>query len=151
MTHYSRVQFRVYHENMRVMALDVGEKTIGIAISDALLLTAQGRPTLRRTKLDIDMRHLRELAAENDVHQIVVGNPLHMDGAESRQSQKVARFARTLSKALGLPVALWDERLTSFTAEQHLEEMGMKWRERRRHVDKIAAMLILQSYLDSQR
>ena len=136
---------------MRVMGLDVGDKTIGIAISDSLLMTAQGRPTLRRTKLDRDMRHLRELATENEVHQIVVGKPLHMSGEESRQSQKVSRFARTLTKSLGLPVVMWDERLTSFAAEQHLEEMGLKWQQRKRHVDKIAAMLILQSYLDNRR
>jgi putative Holliday junction resolvase len=136
---------------MRVMGLDVGDKTIGIAISDALLMTAQGRPTLRRTKLESDMKHLRDLALENEVDRIVVGNPLHMSGDESRQSQKVGQFARKLNKSLGLPVELWDERLTSFAAEQHLEEMGLKWRERRRHVDRIAAMLILQSYLDSRQ
>jgi putative Holliday junction resolvase len=136
---------------MRVMGLDVGDKTIGIAISDALLMTAQGRPTLRRTKLESDMKHLRDLALENEVDRIVIGNPLHMSGDESRQSQKVGQFARKLNKSLGLPVELWDERLTSFAAEQHLEEMGLKWRERKRHVDRIAAMLILQSYLDSRQ
>ena len=151
MPHYSWDELHVYHEIMRVMGLDVGEKTIGIAISDALLMTAQGRPTLRRTKLDSDMRHLRELASANDVHQIVVGNPLHISGAESPQSLKMARFAQALAKTTGVPVELWDERLTSFAAEQHLEEMGLKWRQRRRHVDKIAAMLILQSYLDNHR
>ena len=141
----------MYHEIVRVMGLDVGDKTIGIAISDSLLMTAQGRPTLRRTTLDSDLRHLRNLAEENEVHQIVVGKPLHMSGDESRQSQKVTSFARILSKSLDLPVVFWDERLTSVAAEEHLEEMGLKWRQRRRHVDKIAAMLILQSYLDNRR
>jgi putative Holliday junction resolvase len=136
---------------VRVMGLDVGDKTIGIAISDSLLMTAQGRPTLRRTTLDNDLRHLRDLAEENEVHQIVVGKPLHMSGDESRQSKKVTSFARILSKSLDLPVVFWDERLTSVAAEEHLEEMGLKWRQRRRHVDKIAAMLILQSYLDNRR
>src|SRR5262249_25243062 len=124
---------------MRIMALDVGDKAIGIAISDSLLLTAQGRPTLRRTNLDADMQHLRDLAIENEVDRIVVGNPLHMSGAESRQSRKVEDFGKRLSKRLGIPVVFWDERLTSFAAEQHLEEMGLKWRDRRKHVDKIAA------------
>ena len=133
------------------MALDVGDKAIGIAISDSLLMTAQSRPTLRRTKWDAVVRHLRELVAENEVHQIVVGNPLHMSGEESRQSQKVTRFGKELARTLNLPVVFWDERLTSVTAEEHLTEMGLKWRERRKHVDKIAAMLILQSYLDSHR
>lgn len=132
------------------MALDVGDKTIGIAISDALLLTAQGRPTLRRKDLKTDIETLRQLAAENEVHRIVVGHPLHMNGKESPQSEKVARFAEQVTKLLNIPVVFWDERLTSFAAEQHLEDMGLNWRKRREHVDKVAAMIILQNYLDSQ-
>jgi putative Holliday junction resolvase len=135
---------------MRVMGLDVGEKTIGIAISDSMLLTAQGRPTLRRTNLNADIKKLRLLVEENEVHEIIVGQPLHMSGKESAQSNKVARFAEQLGKALKIPILHWDERLTSFAAEQHLEEMGLNWRKRREHVDKIAAMIILQSYLDSR-
>src|SRR3989442_16032774 len=135
---------------MRVMALDVGDKTIGVAISDAHLLTAQSRPTLRRKDLRSDLEKLRRLADENEVRQVVVGQPLHMDGRESPQSQKVARFAEELHKVLDLPIVFWDERLTSFEAEQHLEEMGLNWRQRREHVDKIAAMIILQNYLDSR-
>jgi putative holliday junction resolvase len=135
---------------MRVMALDVGEKKIGVAISDALLLTAQSRPTLRRKDLKSDISILGRLAEENEVHEIVVGQPLHMDGRESPQSEKVARFAQELEKALKLPIVFWDERLTSFAAEQHLEEMGLNWRQRREHIDKIAAMIILQNYLDSR-
>jgi putative pre-16S rRNA nuclease len=135
---------------MRVMALDVGDKTIGVAISDALLLTAQSRPTLRRKDLRSDLEKLRRLADENEVYQVVVGQPLHMDGRESPQSQKVARFAEELHKVLDLPIVFWDERLTSFEAEQQLEEMGLNWRQRREHVDKVAAMIILQNYLDSR-
>jgi putative holliday junction resolvase len=135
---------------MRVMALDVGEKKIGIAISDALLLTAQARPTLRRKNLKIDIFILGRLAEENEVHEIVVGHPVHLSGKESLQTEKVTKFAEELHKALKIPIVFWDERLTSFAAEQHLEEMGLKWRERRDHIDKIAAMMILQSYLDSR-
>ncbi|PYT10145.1 MAG: Holliday junction resolvase RuvX [Acidobacteria bacterium] len=134
---------------MRVMALDVGDKRIGVAISDSLLLTAQSRPTLRRKDLKVDLEALRRLAEENEVHEVVVGQPLHMDGKESPQSQKVARFAQELHRVLDLPIVFWDERLTSFAAEQHLEEMGLNWRQRREQVDKIAAMIILQNYLDS--
>ena len=134
---------------MRVLGLDVGDNTIGIAVSDALLMTAQGRPTLRRSGWKADLEHLRQIVEESEVDRIVVGQPLHMNGQESRQSQKTSRFASKLSKALGLPVIYWDERLTSFAAEQHLEEMGLKWRDRKKHVDKIAAMFILQNYLDS--
>jgi len=135
---------------MRVMALDVGEKKIGVAISDALLLTAQARPTLYRKNLKSDISILGRLAEENEVHEIVVGQPLHMSGKKSLQSEKVAKFAEELRNALKLPIVFWDERLTSFAAEQHLEEMGLKWRQRRDHIDKIAAMIILQSYLDSR-
>ena len=135
---------------MRIMALDVGEKNIGVAVSDALLVTAQGRPTLIRSGWDADVRELRRLVEENDVMQIIVGKPLHMGGQESRQSQRMKQFATKLSKTLGLPVILWDERLTSFEAEQQLEEAGLNWRERKKHVDKVAAMLILQDYLDNR-
>jgi putative pre-16S rRNA nuclease len=135
---------------MRVMALDVGEKKIGIAISDALLLTAQARPTLRRKNLKSDIFILGRLVEENEVHEIVVGLPLHMSGKQSLQSERVTKFADELRKALQIPIVFWDERLTSFAAEQHLEEMGLKWRQRRDHIDKIAAMMILQSYLDNR-
>src|SRR5687768_14150 len=136
---------------MRIMALDVGDKKIGVAISDSLLLTAQSRSTLRRTNLAADLQVLRHLVEENEVHEIVVGQPLHMNGSESPQSQKVARFAETVREALNLPIIFWDERLTSFAAEEHLEELGLNWRKRREHIDKIAAMIILQNYLDSRR
>jgi len=135
---------------MRIMALDVGDKTIGVAISDALLLTAQARPTIQRKNAKSDIELLRRLAEVTEVHQIVVGQPLHMSGKESRQSEKIGIFAGELEKKLRIPIVFWDERLTSFAAEQHLEEMGLSWRKRRRHVDKIAAMIILQNYLDSR-
>ena len=136
---------------MRIMALDVGDRKIGVAVSDSLLLTAQGRSTLQRKDLESDLHRIGKLAQENEVSEIVIGKPIHMDGRESRQSEKVARFARKLSKTLGLPIVFWDERLTSFAAEQHLEEMGLNWRKRREQVDKVAAMFILQSYLDSRK
>jgi putative pre-16S rRNA nuclease len=133
------------------MALDVGDKTIGVAMSDALLITAQSRPTMRRTTLEKDIDSLCKLVRENQVHEIVVGQPLHMDGRQSPQSLKVAKFARKLRQAAKIPVVFWDERLTSFAAEEHLREMGMNWRRRREEVDKIAAMLILQDYLERVR
>src|SRR5689334_3654994 len=135
---------------MRVMGLDVGDKSIGIAVSDALLLTAQSRPTLRRKNLKSDIESIQRLATENEVHEVVIGQPLHMDGRESAQSRKVARFAEQLKEVLALPIVFWDERLTSVEAEQHLEQMGLNWRQRREQVDKIAAMIILQNYLDSR-
>jgi putative Holliday junction resolvase len=134
---------------MRIMGLDVGDRTIGVAISDSLLMTAQGKSTIQRSGFEAEARHLRDLAEEYDVHEIVVGNPLHMDGRPSRQGDKIMKFGRRLGQELKLPIVFWDERLTSVAAEEHLEEMGLNWRERKKHVDKIAAMFILQSYLNS--
>jgi putative Holliday junction resolvase len=134
---------------MRIMGLDVGDRTIGVAISDSLLMTAQGKSTIQRSGFEAEARHLRGLAEEYDVHEIVVGNPLHMDGRPSRQGDKIMKFGRRLGHELKLPVVFWDERLTSVAAEEHLQEMGLRWRERKKHVDKIAAMFILQSYLNS--
>src|SRR5436190_22254087 len=111
---------------MRVMALDVGDKNIGIAVSDALLMIAQGRSTLRRTGWEADLAYLREVIEENEVDKIVVGNPLHMDGRESPQGKKIAQFARKLSETLGIPIVFWYVRLTSLAVERALEEVGLK-------------------------
>jgi putative pre-16S rRNA nuclease len=134
---------------MRIMGLDVGDRTIGVAISDSLLMTAQGKSTIQRSGFEAEARLLRDLVEEYAVHEIVVGNPLHMDGRPSRQGDKIMKFGRKLGQELNLPIVFWDERLTSVAAEEHLEEMGLNWRERKKHVDKIAAMFILQSYLNS--
>ncbi len=136
---------------MRVMALDVGDKAIGVAVSDALFITAQPRPTIRRRSFKSDIDAIREVVERDEIREIVVGNPLHMSGRQSLQGEKIARFAKALHKVLDIPIVFWDERLTSFAAEQHLEEMGLNWRKRRAQVDKIAAMIILQNYLDSGR
>ena len=136
---------------MRIMALDVGDRKIGVAISDAMQLIAQGKPTLKRTTTEADIEYLRNLVTENDVHRIIIGEPLHMDGRPSPQSLKTAKFARKLQKATQVPVVLWDERLSSFAAEEHLAAMGLNWRKRREQVDKMAAMIILQSYLDREK
>ncbi len=132
------------------MALDVGDKRIGMAITDALGITVQGRPTLRRRTLESDIEQIRQVVADEEVEEVVVGHPLHMDGASSPQSQKVEKFVESLRDAIGVRVVLWDERLTSFAAEQHLEELGFDWRARRKHVDEVAAILILEDYKGGQ-
>ena len=129
------------------MALDVGDKRIGIAVTDALGLTIQGRPTLHRSNLREDVDYLRALIREDDVGTIVVGYPRHMDGARTLQTTKTEEFVECLKAEFSIPIVLWDERLTSFVAEQQLEEMGLDWRKRRRHVDELAATLILEDYL----
>ncbi len=131
----------------RTMALDVGDKRIGMAITDALGVTVQGRPTLHRRTLSGDIAQISQVIADEAVLEVVVGHPLHMDGASSPQSQKVERFVESLREAINVRVVLWDERLTSFAAEQHLEELGLDWRARRKHVDEVAAIFILEDYM----
>ena len=129
------------------MALDVGDRRIGIAVTDLLGVTVQGRPTRGRKNLDDDIKHIRNLVEEDGVGEVVVGYPRHMDGARSRQTEKTEAFVRQLETVLSVPVVLWDERLTTFVAEQQLEEMGLDWRKKRQHVDELAATLILEDYL----
>ncbi len=131
----------------RTMALDVGDRRIGIAITDAIGMTVQARPTLIRTTLEQDIAHIRTLIEDDGVERLVVGHPRHMDGKASRQTRKTEAFVGQLEAVLDVPIVLWDERLTSFDAEQRLEEMGMDWRKRKKHVDELAAILILEDFL----
>jgi len=134
----------------RLLGLDVGSKTIGIAVSDALGITAQGLDTIRRKNKRTDFGLLEELVRKYEIAEIVVGNPLRMSGAEGRQSEKVSAFAEELRQRFGLPVHLWDERLTSVQANRLLREMELSIQKRAQAVDRMAAVLILQSFLDSR-
>lgn len=136
----------------RYLALDVGSKRIGVAVSDELGLTAQPVLTLeRRHNSREDLRSLGRLARRFKVAGIVVGNPLHMSGEASARSAKTEAFAHALGELTGLPIHLWDERLTTHDAHQLLYETGHARQEHRRLVDQVAATLILQSFLDDQR
>lgn len=129
------------------MALDVGAKRIGLAVSDALGITAQGLQTLQRKNKRSDMEGLAAVIEKYAVQEIVVGYPLHMSGSEGAQSLKVADFAEGLRRRFSLPVHLWDERLTSAEANRLLRETEMSIRRRGQVVDRMAATLILQSFL----
>jgi putative Holliday junction resolvase len=135
------------HAAARVLALDVGKKRIGLAVSDALGLTAQGIETLQRTRIRDDLARLEELCAHWNVQTLLVGEPLHMSGAESRQSEYTREFAARLADHLHLPVIFWDERLTSVEAGRLLREGGASLEQRKRAVDRLAAVLLLESYL----
>lgn len=135
---------------MRIMALDIGDRRIGIAMSDALRLTIQGRPTLTRSSLPADLDGIRRLVEQNDVGEIVVGDPLHMSGQPSPQCEKVRAFVAGLQQVVSVPVRLWDERLSSREAEEMLKSQGLDWKARRRRLDEFSALVILRSYLDSQ-
>jgi putative Holliday junction resolvase len=134
----------------RVLALDVGKKRIGLAVSDELGLTAQGIETLQRNRIREDLENLRRLAVEWHIGLLVVGKPLHMSGDESRQSEYTREFAERLGNHLGLPVVFWDERLTSAEAERLLREGGATLAQRKKAVDRMAAVLLLESYLESR-
>lgn len=134
----------------RVLALDVGKKRIGLAVSDELGITAQGIETLERTRIRQDLEHLKEIAARWNVRLLLVGKPLHMSGSESNQSEYTREFAERLHKHLNLPLIFWDERLTSAEAERMLRETGASIERRKRTVDRLAAVLLLESYLGNQ-
>jgi putative holliday junction resolvase len=133
----------------RILALDLGKRRIGIAVSDLLRVTAQGLPTLERTKIRKDLAYLAELAAEKGVAEIVLGNPIHMSGVEGRQTEYVKDFAARLGRHTGLPVKLWDERLTTVEAQRVLRQSGISIEKRARSVDRLAAVILLESYLDA--
>lgn len=134
----------------RILCLDFGEKRIGIALSDELGFTAQGLEVLERKGIVEDMNYIKGIAEKNNANRIVVGLPLNMDGGASEKSIDVLSFVEKLKSALKLPVEVWDERLSSLEANRVLIDADMSRRKRKKVVDKIAAQIILQSYLDSR-
>ena len=135
----------------RILALDVGSKTIGLAVSDALGITAQGLETIRRKNKRTDLAALRSVIEQYEVSELVVGLPLRMSGAEGTQSGKIREFVAVLEKEFELPVRLMDERLTSVEANRVLRESEMSIKKRAGAVDRLAAVLILQSFLELQK
>jgi putative Holliday junction resolvase len=132
------------------MGLDVGSKTIGVAVSDPLGLTAQGLATIRRQNKKFDYGELQKVIREFRVKEIVVGYPLRMSGMEGRQSEKMAGFAAEIRKKFKLPVHLWDERLSSAEANRVLRDSEMSIRRRGEVVDRLAAVLILQNWMEAR-
>lgn len=133
---------------MRIMALDVGSRTIGIACSDALLMTAQGIETIRRTSLENDFNRLRELISEYEVHELVVGMPKNMNGTKGERAEKTEEFVEKMKAVIDLPVTFWDERLSTVMAERQLIAVDVSRKKRKGVIDKMAAVVILQGYLD---
>jgi putative Holliday junction resolvase len=133
----------------RILALDLGKKRIGLAISDPLGITAQGLPNLVRTRKRDDLDAIGQLAREREVGLILMGNPINMRGSEGRQSGWVREFARTLEKRTGLPIKLWDERLTTVEAGRVLRSSGISIEKRAAAIDRLSAVILLQSYLDA--
>ena len=130
------------------MALDVGDRRIGVALSDELGLTAQPLLTIARTNRRNDLSSLRRIVRKNAIAEIVVGNPLYMSGDLSPQAVKAQTFADTLRREFGLPLHLWDERLTTTQAHRQLDDAGRAKPGRKEIIDQVAAVLILQAFLD---
>ena len=140
----------IHLSHPRILGLDVGSKTIGMAVSDPLGITAQGLETIRRHNKRLDFSQLREVIVKYGVTEIVVGYPLRMSGAEGTQAEKMQLFAEDLRKHFRIPVHLCDERLTSAQANRVLRDSEMSIKRRGEVVDKLAAMLILQSWMDTK-
>lgn len=134
---------------MRLLGLDYGEKRIGLAICDELGLTAQGLPTLERKTKKKDLEFLGNLIKNYNVEKIIIGYPLRLDGSKGVQCEKVDRYAAILQNSFNLPVIKWPEIMSTKDAEEILISSGVKWKKRKKIVDRLAASIILQSYLDS--
>ncbi len=135
----------------RILALDVGKKRIGLAISDELGLTAQGLETLHRTRIREDLGALATLIRTRGVKLLLIGRPVHMSGSISRQAIYTEEFAQRLQERTHLPVEFWDERLTSVEAERVLRDGGATLAQKKLAVDRMSAVLLLESYLENQR
>ena len=139
---------------MRILGLDYGSVTVGVAISDELLLTAQPLMTIKReqeNKLRRTLAKIEEITAQYNVDRIVLGFPKNMDNTLGERCQKTLAFRDMLVRRIGLPVVLWDERLTTWAADQDLEFLGVPKQDRKSVIDQVAAMYILEGYLDSIR
>ena len=137
---------------MRVMGLDYGSKTVGVAISDPLGITAQGIETIERkeeNKLRQTLARIELLVKEYEVEKIVLGFPKNMNNTVGERAEKTLELKEKLERRIGIPVIMWDERLTTVEAERTLMESGVRRENRKKYVDKIAAVFILQGYLDS--
>ncbi|RGY97031.1 Holliday junction resolvase RuvX [Clostridium sp. AM58-1XD] len=137
---------------MRIMGLDYGSRTVGVAVSDALGITAQGVETITReeeNKLRKTLRRIEELAVQYEVDRIVLGLPKNMNNSMGERVERCQEFKEMIERRTSLPVIFWDERLTTVAAERILIESGVRRENRKEVIDKVAAVLILQGYLDS--
>jgi len=146
---WTRVENNQNPRKGRILALDLGRKRIGLALSDPLHLSAQGLPTLQRINLRTDLDAIDQLASEHEVELILMGFPLHMDGREGRQTEYTRDFAERLTARTGRAVRFWDERMTSIEAERVLKSSGISIAKRAKAVDKLAAQILLESYLNA--
>ena len=139
---------------MKIMGLDYGSRTVGVAVSDALLMTSQPREILRRERehqLRRTLARIAEIVREEDIRLIVLGKPVHMDTSEGVRVGETLRFRDLVTQRTGLPVELSDERLTTVEADEMMDRMGIRRQDRRQYVDMLAASVILQEYMENHR
>ncbi|MBN9646395.1 MAG: Holliday junction resolvase RuvX [Terrisporobacter othiniensis] len=135
----------------RIMGLDIGDKTIGVAVSDLMGLTAQGVTTIKRVGKKKDIEEIKKIISEKQVNKIVSGLPKNMNGTVGPQGEKVQKFCELIKKETNLPIEFWDERLSTVAAERSLIEGNVRRENRKKVIDMLAAVIILQGYLDLQR
>jgi putative Holliday junction resolvase len=138
-------------KNMRMIGLDIGSQTIGVAISDELGITAQGLKTIKRKSLEKDLAEIRTILSKFEIEKIVVGLPKNMDGTLGKGAEAVFQWIEAFRKRINLPMVTWDERLTTVEASKILVEADLSRKKRKKVIDKVAAVLILQGYLDHSR
>ncbi len=136
---------------MRTMGLDIGSHTIGVAISDELGITAQGLKTLRRKSMEEDFKEIATIIGQFEIEKIVVGLPKNMNGTLGKQAETVLKWIKILTDKIPVPAVTWDERLSTVGATKVLLEADLSRRKRKKVIDKLAAVLILQGYLDQSR
>jgi len=135
----------------RIMGLDIGDKTIGVAVCDLMGLTAQGVTTIKRVGKKKDIEEIKKIISEKQVNKIVSGLPKNMNGTVGPQGEKVQKFCELLKQETNLPIEFWDERLSTVAAERSLIEGNVRRENRKKVIDMLAAVIILQGYLDLQR
>lgn len=135
----------------RIMGLDIGDKTIGVAVSDLMGLTAQGVTTIKRVGKKKDIEAIKQIISEKQVNKIVSGLPKNMNGTVGPQGEKVQKFCELLKEETNLPIEFWDERLSTVAAERSLIEGNVRRENRKKVIDMLAAVIILQGYLDLKR
>lgn len=135
----------------RIMGLDIGDKTIGVAVSDLMGLTAQGVTTIKRVGKKKDIEEIKKIISEKQVNKIVSGLPKNMNGTVGPQGEKVQKFCELIKQETNLPIEFWDERLSTVAAERSLIEGNVRRENRKKVIDMLAAVIILQGYLDLQR
>ncbi len=135
---------------MRILGLDIGDKRIGVSISDELGITAQGRENIYRESDDQVINEIYELINNLHIDEVVVGMPKNMNGTLGSQAEKVMKFSKALASSVRIPIKHWDERLTTVIAQRSLTALNVKGRKKKKKVDRIASQLILQGYLDNK-